>query len=460
MRQKNHDLTQGSILKGLSLFALPLLGSCLIQQMYNTVDLIFVGNLLGKEASAAVGSTSLLTMCIIGFFNGLGVGVGVVTSHFYGAKQTKDVKDTIHTATALTIILSILSIVFGWLLCPLFLRWINIPANIMTLALTYIRIYILGIFSVVSYNVSAGVLRALGNSRTPMIYQLIGGCVNILADAFFLYILKFGITGVALATLLSESVAAILTVRSLCKLPEDYRLEFKKIRIIPALAKKIFIIAIPEAIRSMLITLANLTVQSQINVLGVDSMAAYAAYCKTEGFLYLPQWAIGQANTTFVGQNLGAGKSKRAEKSTRVALVMGIVITIVISGFILIFPYQVFRLFSNEPDIISLGVKIGKMTFGFYWLYAIVEILSGAIRGAGKSTPPMIVSLINMCGVRLIALKIALQFIHTVDGIAIVFPITWVTTSLSIGLYYYFGHWKDTHIVDADPKKIVTLEET
>lgn len=459
MREKNNDLTQGSIFKGLFLFALPLLGSSLIQQMYNTVDLMFVGNILGKEASAAVGSTSLLTVCIIGFFNGMGTGVGVITSQYFGAKQKQSLTDTIHTAAGLTVVLSAVVIVFGWIACPVLLKWINIPDNIMGLALTYIRIYFLSVFSIVSYNISAGILRALGNSRSPMTYQLIGGIANVFANAFFMCVLKLGIAGAALATLLSQTVAAVLTLRHLCRLNEEYRLELRKIRIIPSIARKIFIIGIPEAVRSMLITLANLIVQSQINMLGVDSMAAYAAYCKAEGFLYLPQWAVGQANTTFVGQNLGAGKVERVEKSTRTALVMGIGITMAISAVVLIFPHQVFRLFSNEPDIISLGAKIGQMTFGFYFLYAIVEVLSGAIRGAGKSTPPMVVSLINMCGVRLIVLKIALMFIPTVNGIAIVFPITWVTTSLSIALYYKSGRWKNSSVVHHEKIEAVKAEE-
>ncbi len=454
MFKKHNDLTRGSIAKGLFLFALPLLGSSLIQQMYNTVDLMFVGNILGKEASAAVGSTSLLTICIIGFFNGMGVGVGVITAHFFGAKDLKNVRDTIHTATGLTAILSVVVIALGWLLCPIFLKWMNIPDHIMDLALTYIRLYFLGVFAIISYNVSAGILRALGNSRSPMIYQLIGGFVNIFANFMLMVVFKMGIAGAALATLFSETVAAFLTIRHLCRLPEVYRLEFRKVRIDKVLAKKIFIIAIPEAIRSTLITFANLIVQSQINTLGVDSMAAYAAYGKAEGFLYLPQWAIGQANTTFVGQNLGAGQVKRAEKSTRTAVVMGIGITMVISSLCLIFPYQVFRLFSNEPDVINLGVKIAQTTFGFYFLYAIVEVLSGAIRGAGKSTPPMVISLINMCGVRVIALQFAMMYIHTVNGVAIVFPITWVTTSISIAVYYFSGRWKKSEwITQTDQQK-------
>lgn len=440
---KHNDLTEGSIVKGLCLFALPLLGSSLIQQLYNTVDLMFVGNILGKEASAAVGSTSLLTVCIIGFFNGLGVGVGVITSQYFGGKHYEDVKRAIHTAAGLTVVFSLLVTVSGWLASPVLLHMMNIPDNIMGLALTYIRIYILSIFLIVSYNVSAGILRALGNSRTPMICQLIGGVMNVFANTLFIYVLRLGIAGAAYATMLSQFAAAFLTIICLYRLPREYRLRLAAIRIHLPMARRIFLIGIPEALRSMIITFANLILQSQINTLGVDSMAAYASYCKAEGFIYMPQWAVGQANTTFVGQNLGAGNIERAEKSTRTGLVMAVSITLVVCGLILLFPYPVFGLFSNDPDIIALGVKIGRRTYALYFLYAIVEVLSGTIRGAGKSAPPMLISVFNMCIVRLAALKIALMFFHTVYDIAIVFPFTWITTCLSVAIYYKSGRWKE-----------------
>lgn len=458
MKHTPNDLVEGSISKGLFLFALPLLGSSMIQQLYNTVDLMFVGNILGKEAAAAVGCTSLLTICIIGFFSGLGVGVGVITSQFFGASRFNGVQKTISTGAGLTILLSIATVLFGWFFSPALLRLMNTPEAIMALSVTYIRIYFLGVFSIVSYNMSAGVLRALGNSRSPMIYQLIGGVINIFANAFFMMVLKLGIAGAAYATILSQSVAAFLTIAHLCRLPSEYRLNITNIRIDWFLTKRICMIAIPEAIRSTLITFANIIVQSQINTLGVESMAAYAAYCKVEGFLYLPQWAIGQANTTFVGQNFGAGKMKRMEQSTKIALGMGMGITMIISLLILSFPAQVFGWFSSDPNVVALSVKIGQTTFMFYFLYAIVEVLSGAIRGTGKSLPPMIVSLVNMCGVRLIVLHIVLQYVHTINGIAVVFPITWLTTALSIGIYYLTGKWKKPSFISADDTELKQIK--
>ena len=448
MEKIKSGLTEGSIIKGLFWFALPLLGSSLIQQLYNTVDLIFVGNFLGKSASAAVGSTSLVVTCIIGFFNGLGMGVGVLTAQFYGAGKKDRIKNTVHTAAGLTLILSVGITAIGLLLCPVILDLLQVPSDIRGLASEYLQIYMLGILSIVSYNMSAGILRALGNSRTPMLCQLFGGIVNVAGDALFICVLNLGVAGAGLATVLSQTLAAVLTIRYVCRLPESYNLEIRKIRVESGMAKMIFKIGIPEAVRSTMITFANLIVQTQINILGVNSMAAYASYTKAEGFLYLPQWAVGQACTTFVGQNLGAGQVKRTEKGARTAIIMAVCITMVISAFILVFPEQVFRLFSNEPEIVSLSARVGCATVGLYFLYGIVEVTSGAIRGAGHSTPPMVILLINMCGVRLIVLHILLQYFDTLERIILVFPITWVCSSLSMILYYRFGKWRTSNFLE------------
>lgn len=449
MAERKSSLTEGAVAKGLFLFALPLLGSSLIQQLYNTVDLIFVGNFLGKSAAAAIGSTTLIVNCIIGFFNGMGMGVGVLTAQFYGAGKKDRIKETVHTAAGLTLLLSLIITAVGWILCPYLLSLLKITVDIRVPAATYLRIYLLSILSIVAYNMSAGVLRALGNSRTPMLCQLLGGIVNVAADALFICVFDMGIAGAGLATIFSQSMAAVLTIRCVCRLPKDYRLELRRVTIKPGMSKAIFKIGIPEAIRSMMITFANLMVQTQINILGVNSMAAYASYTKAEGFLYLPQWAIGQANTTFVGQNLGAGNMERTKKGTRTAIFMVIGITIAISTAILVFPEQVFRLFSNDPEIIRLSAKIGCTTFGLYFLYGIVEVTAGAIRGSGHSTPPMVILMINMCGVRLIVLHLLLKYFDTIDKIILVFPITWICSSLSMLLYYRFGRWKTSALLDS-----------
>lgn len=404
---------------------------------------MFVGNIVGKGASAAVGSTSLLTVCILGFFMGMGVGVGVLSAHAFGAKQDEELKAIIHTAIGLVIILSVVAMAIGLLGCSLFLRWMQVPQRIMDLALTYIRIYLLGMFPIVCYNVATGIIRALGNARSPLIYAIIGGLVNIGADALFMLGLRWGIAGAALATVLSQGLSAMLALRYLIHLPDQWKLEARRITIDRTLAKRIMGLAVPEAIRSMLMTFANILIQTGINGLGVSSMAAYAAYGKVEGFIYFPQWSVGQANTTFVSQNLGAGNLKRAERSTKVALAMGIGITLITSGIAMLAAYPIFRAFSADPWVIELSVRTGRAAYGLYFLYAIVEVLAGAIRGSGTTTSPMVITMVTLCGFRVLILNIALRYLHTLNQIVgIVFPATWGIAATSFAIYYFSGLWK------------------
>lgn len=248
MKQKNSDLTQGSIGWKLLLFALPLLGSSLIQQLYNTVDLMFVGNLLGKGASAAVGTCGWPINCLVGFFTGMGVGVGVLVSQACGAKDSQKVKQIIHTTMGLVLAGSVILMVIGMTLAPVILRKMNTPEDILELAVTYARIYFLSMFSILGYNFSSGILRALGNSRSPMIYQLLGGIANVFGNALFIYVLDLGVAGAALATFCSQTVAAALTIRHLCRLPEEYRLNLRRITLRMDVLKRIFTVGVPMGV--------------------------------------------------------------------------------------------------------------------------------------------------------------------------------------------------------------------
>lgn len=438
----NQDLTNGPIGKKLLIFALPLFGSSLIQQLYNTVDLMFVGRLLGKEASAAVGAGSLLITCMLGFFTGMSVGVGVAAAKAYGAEEKEKLQKVIHTSAGISLLGGIAMMAIGWILAPTFLSWLNTPDDIMNMAVVYMRIYFLSILPIVSYNISSGILRAVGNSRSPMMYQLFGGFANVIGNTIFIYILRLGVSGAALATLCSQGVAAILTIRHLCRGEESCRLYFSKIKIDPAVCGRILAIGLPAAVQSMVITLSNLIVQSQINSLGVDSIAAFTAYFKVESFIYLPILAIGQAVTTFCGQNVGAMKMDRVKEGTKDSIFMGVGITIVISGLILLFSKQAFGLFTNDADIVSLGKQLAWASFPFYFLYVFLEVLSGAIRGAGKALPPMVIIVVNMCVVRILILKLMMSLYHSAVGVARMYPLTWAMTVLCLAVYYKSGKWK------------------
>lgn len=254
MKNKSVDLTQGSITRAMLLFALPLLGTSIIQQMYNTVDLMFVGNLLGQDASAAVGTCSWPINCFVGFFTGMGVGIGVLVSQAYGGKDFPRLKKILHTAMGFSVIGSALLLLIGWIFAPAILRLMNTPDEILNLAVMYARIYFLSMFSIVGFNFSSGILRALGDSRRPMIYQLLGGFANILGNTLFIYIFHFGVAGAAMATFLSQTVAAVLTIRRLCHLQKEYRLCLREIRIEPHTLKQIFSIGVPVGVQTTVVS--------------------------------------------------------------------------------------------------------------------------------------------------------------------------------------------------------------
>ena len=442
MKNKSVDLTQGSITRAMLLFALPLLGTSIIQQMYNTVDLMFVGNLLGQDASAAVGTCSWPINCFVGFFTGMGVGIGVLVSQAYGGKDFPRLKKILHTAMGFSVIGSAVLLLIGWIFAPAILRLMNTPDEILNLAVMYARIYFLSMFSIVGFNFSSGILRALGDSRRPMIYQLLGGFANILGNTLFIYIFHFGVAGAAMATFLSQTVAAVLTIRRLCHLQKEYRLCLREIRIQPHTLKQIFVIGVPVGVQTTVVSLSLVLLQSQINTMGVTSMAAYTSYGKLEGLVYFPMWAVGQAVTTFVGQNLGCGQLRRAEKGTKVGLIMGILITVCITLSLTAGAHVVMRLFSSDAAVIDLSSKIVVRLFPLYFIYVFVEIFAGAIRGAGKAAAIMCITLLNMFAIRLLFLYIAMQIFDTVYDVALIFPATWVTTALCVSIYYFSGKWK------------------
>lgn len=442
MAQKhNFSLTEGPVAKSLFWFALPLFGSALIQQLYNTVDLIFVGQLLDNAASVAVGSSSLLVTCLVGFFTGLGVGVSIIAARAFGAKDRVMLFKTVHNAAGLALIGGVLLTIIGLLFSPVFLRCLNTPEEVMEPALVYLRIYFFDIIAIIFYNISAGLLRAMGEARRPMLYQLWGGLLNVAVNALLTMVVPMGVAGVAIGTLAGQSLAAVLTVWHLCRLQEDFRLQIRFIRLQPAVCLQIFAIGIPAGVQAMVTTLSNLIVQSQINNLEVLSIAAFTAYFKVENFVYLPILAMGQAVTTFVGQNLGAGQEPRARLVLRRGVQLGVLITLVIGFILVMFSDLFFGIFNKDPNVQMIGRQIGLVTFPLYFTYVFVELLSGALRGAGHAIPPMALTLLCMCVLRVIILFYIMSVAPVANIVAWIYPITWIVNSLAMFVYYklHFG---------------------
>lgn len=436
MKNNSHTLTKGSVGKGILLFALPLLGSSLIQQLYSTVDLIFVGQLLGTKASAAIGASGLIVTCMIGFFNGMAVGTNVFAARHYGARRFEQLKKLIQTIFWTGIIGGFFLTVIGLVLSPVFLTWMGTPESIFPLAVRYLRIYMASMISVVSYNLLSGVLRALGDSRTPMLYQFFGGIINVFADFIFLYVFHMGVEGTAFATLFSQTFAAIGVMIHLYRLKKTYAL---RIRFSDCSLKEftdILKVGVPAGVQSIIITLSNIIIQSQINTLGVTSVASFTVYFRVELIIYLPIVALGQALVSFIGQNYGAGNWERIKKGNRLCIFGGSLITFAACILLIIAMPVILNVFTKDAAVAAQTLEIVKVTFPFYFFYTVLECFSSNLRGFGKAFLPMIVTVISFCGFRIVALFALMAKNPSPDKVALSYPISWGIAAAAMAILY------------------------
>lgn len=421
-KKTEHTLTEGSIVKGFILFALPLFLGSLFQQLYGTVDLIFVGNYMGKTEAAAVGASSILVTCLIGLFTGISVGAGVITAQYWGAKEEKNVRTSMENAIFLAITGGILLMIVGQLLADWALRALQTPASILSEALAYIRIYLLAIVSMIIYNMCAGILRAMGDSRTPFLVLAAGGFLNVLMDWMFIALLGWGVAGAALATVVSQTFTAVYLLIHICKkeklLKQKWNIERK-------MSSKIIKIGVPLGIQSMILTLSNLVVQYYINGFGEDAVAAFTVYFRVESMLYLPIVAFGQSIVTFAGQNYGAGNYGRIKKGAVVCNVLSAAVIGVLSAVILAFGRPILGIFCKDESVILLGLQIIGVSFPFYFVYAIMEVTGGLVRGMGQTIQSMVIVILTLCACRVVLLKLFVEQFHSLKMVAAVYPATW-----------------------------------
>lgn len=436
MSKKINSMTEGNILNSLIIFALPLLGSSLIQQLYNTADMIFVGNFINKQAAAAVGASSLLFTCLIGLLTGVSVGVGIVVSQRVGANDLKEANRTAHTAILFGLLSGVILTIIGLGFAKQLLKIMNTPHEIMRESVIYLRIYFLSMIPMIIYNMGSGIIRSSGNSKTPFYILVIGGISNILANTLFIVIFKMGVAGVAIATLISQGITAILVLHYLFGNKFIIKLELKSLKIDFQILSKILYYGLPAGLQSMVITFSNIVVQYYINGYGGDAVAAYATYFKLENFIWMPIVAIGQAATTFAGQNTGARNFERVKKGTILATLLSGSIAITIAAIILISPITFFRIFIKDIEVIMLGTKIVFVTFPFYWLYSILETTGGSIRGMGYSLTSMGIIIGVLCVLRIILLICVSKFNLGFQGVAVVYPITWFITAFLFSIAF------------------------
>ena len=443
MSKTTRELTSGTIWKQIVSFALPLLFASLIQLLYNFVNQVFAGQFIGTQASAAIAASGLLLACLVNFFNGLGVGGSVIVSRHFVQADHDDYSKALHTTAALAFVGGTALTIIGIVLSPVFLAWLQTPAEIFDDAVLYLRVYFISGLPMVAYNLLSGVIRALGNSKSPMIYQLIGGLINLVVNILLVTVLGFGLIGPAIATVCAQLACSLLAIRYLLRLEERHRLHLNKMRFDGEMLAKILKIGVPAGIQMMSITLSNLIIQSQINLLTVEEIAGFAYYFQLECFIYNPMMAVGQTVMVFVSHNIAANQPDRARKGIRVALGIGVGAALVIAAIMLAIAPQAVGLFSSDPLAVAAGVTVMQITFPFYFFYAFLETFSNAARGAGRSWQPMAIILGNMCGLRLVLLYIFVNTFGGIRAIASVYAPTWGMAGLMLLAYYLITHCID-----------------
>jgi len=436
---KTNKITEGVIWQQLLLFFFPILFGTFFQQLYNAADAIVVGRFVGKEALSAVGgSTGMLTQVVVGFFVGLSSGSAVMISQYYGARRPEMVGYAVHTSIAFSILAGLVIMALGIWLAPAMLMAMDTPADVLELSVVYLRIYFAGIIGNLIYNMGAAILRAIGDTRRPL-YFLIASClVNIALDVFFVVGLHMGVMGAALATIISQAFSAVLVILVLVKAQDMYRLNLKQIRIDSLMLKRIVRIGFPAGLQSVMYSSSNVIIQSSINALGTNTVAAWAAYSKLDSVFWMIVNAFGISVTTFVGQNYGARKPERVREGIRCCMVMTLVVSLLISFLIYNWGIYGFQLFSTDADVVRIGIDMMRYLTPFYVTYVTIEILSGALRGVGDCWVPMILCCFGVCALRITWILLAVPLKRDMYTIMFSYPMTWVVTTVLFIIYYLF----------------------
>lgn len=437
----NRRITEGVIWKQLLLFFFPILMGSFFQQMYNTVDTIIVGRALGTTALAAVGASGPIISLINGFFIGVSSGATVILSQFYGASDSDGVDKALHTGIALALTLGAVITGLGVLFAPQILRLIGTPDTCIDNAVLYCRVYFSGAVASMVYNMGSGILRAMGDSRRPMIFLIICCLVNIAADLLFVYALDMGVAGAGLATILSQAISAFLVIRVLLRQPQIGKLVPGRIRFHGRLLGNILKIGIPAGIQLMMFDLSNLIVQSSINSFGDAAIAAWTAFGKTDGVTWQISGAFGVSVTTFVGQNFGAQKYDRVRRSVWVC--MGLSIALVGSLSILEFTFRRFILgiYTTDPEVIRIGAEMMARIVLFNAVFMPIEVFAGTMRGTGYSLPPTLIMCICVCLFRVLWVTLVVSAYHTISVLCLAYPISWILCAIVFYLVYLKGDW-------------------
>lgn len=437
MKKTSMDLTRGSIVKMILLFALPIYVGQVFQNLYNSVDAIVVGKFVGTTALASVSSCTDISFLLTGFFTGLSTGSGVLFARHFGAKDHQKLHDTIHTAVLFSIILGVTMATLGILLTPVLLKIVGCPEDVYPLSSQYLRVYLIGVLFTAMYNVGSGILRAVGDSRSPFIYLVIASLINIVLNLLFVIVFKMGVLGVAVATIISQGTSVMLVLRQLMKTQDVYRLNLKELKINKEILLQVMDLGLPAALQSCMLSISNLFVQRYVNAFGSLAMAGVGAAKKIDKFVGLVGQSLGQATATFVSQNLGAKRADRAFKGIRTCLVMAF-ISVAVMGIPVYYNAGFFiSLFTEDTAAAAFGIAMVQVMLPCFFVQSVNQVMSNATRGFGKSRMVMLCSLSGMIGVRQLYLAISTHFSSDIRFVYAGYPIGWFFSALFVCIYYF-----------------------
>ena len=437
------DMTEGAIWPVLLQFTIPLLMGNLFQLLYNTVDSMVVGNFVGRPALAAVSATTQICNTLVKFFTGTSIGAGAVISQCFGAKDRERLHDSIQTTIALTFVACVLLTAVGFFGCDWMLRRMSTPDEIFTEASLYLRIYFGGISGLLVYNMGSSVLRVVGDTRRPLIFLLVCSALNVALDLLFVAVLSWGIAGAAIATVLSQFISAALVLWTLTFAVDSYRFNWQSLRIDGKMSGDILRIGLPVGLQQAVISFSNVFVQAHINVFDTACIAGWGCYTKLDQYMLLPIQSMGQATTTFVGQNLGAGKLDRAKKGTREAFFLTLGIAVIVAVVLWVFASPLTALFIPDDETIRFGTLFIRLCVPFATLCTFNQILSGALRGAGKSQAPMVITLCTHVLFRQLYLVVIARLLPgNVYAVGFGYPMGWILCAATITIYYRFSGWE------------------
>ena len=427
------DMCSGGVLKKLLLFALPLMLSSILQLLFNAADVVVVGKFAGDNSLAAVGSNTALINLLTNLFLGLSVGANVAAARFFGAKSEDDLSRTVHTSMALSMVSGLILMVLGLIGARFMLVWMQTPAEVLDLAAVYLRIYFAGMIPNMVYNFGSALLRAIGDTKRPLYYLLGAGVINVVLNLFFVIVLKMDVAGVALATVISQTISAVLVLRCLMKESGGIRFSFRRLSLDKRILGIILKIGLPAGIQGVIFSLSNVVIQSSINIFGSVVVAGNSAAGNIEGFVYMAMNAFHQATISFVSQNYGAGLHKRISRIILSALVCVIVVGLLLGNLAVFFGEPLLYIYSNNPEVVAAGMVRLMMICCPYALCGIMDVMVGALRGIGYSIIPTIVSLVGVCGLRLLWLATVFQIpeYHVIETVYISYTVTWSITIIA-----------------------------